>query len=112
MIRQPTQRIPIVCMVVLTAMIGSLGVGHVFVRHDAIRLGYEFTKVSEELRKLREEHRRLLLEKAVLTAPDRIEVLAKKIGMRQPSETQIRAVTVNPVDRDSLATHVDPARQR
>ena len=94
-------------MVVACLITMALGVGHVFVRHEVIRLAYELSQASDELQKSREEHHRLLLEKAVLTAPDRIETLSARLGMAQPTEDQIRVVRVR---RGTLGTPKSPSR--
>lgn len=77
---------------ILAALLTGLGVQHVSHRRDHVRLGYELSSASAELRRVSEENRRLRLEKSVLTDPDRIERLAASLGMVRPSTDQIRVV--------------------
>jgi cell division protein FtsL len=78
-------------MIVMTIVV-SIALFHVWRRHHLIRVGYELSDASEELRATQEDNRRLKLERSVLTNPDRIERLATAMGMRRPEPTQIRIV--------------------
>jgi len=81
---------------ILAALLTGLGVTHVAHRRERVRLGYELSAASAELRRVSEENRRLRLEKSVLTDPDRIERLAASVGMVRPSTDQIRVVGAVP----------------
>lgn len=59
-------------------------------RHQVVRLGYELSDALAKRRKLEEEERRLRLEASVLTNPERIERLARGMGMVKPSPEQYR----------------------
>jgi cell division protein FtsL len=83
-------------LLVLAALVTGLGVTHVSHRRERVRLGYELSATSAELRRLSEENRRLRLEKSVLTDPDRIERLAVSLGMARPTTDQIRVVGAAP----------------
>jgi len=79
-------------LVILAALVTGLGVRHVAHRRERMRLGYELSAASAELRRVSEENRRLRLEKSVLTDPDRIERLAANLGMARPTTDQIRVI--------------------
>ena len=55
-----------------------------------VELGYRLNVEIKQLREVQEDNRKLRLEKAVLTDPDRVEKLARAIGMRRPDKGQIR----------------------
>jgi cell division protein FtsL len=76
----------------LTPLARSRALRHVSRRRDVVRLGYELSAATAQLRHAQEENRRLRLEKSVLTQPDRIEGLAAGLGMIRPGPEQIRAV--------------------
>jgi cell division protein FtsL len=79
-------------LLILAGLLTGLGVRHVADRRERVRLGYELSAASAELRRVSEENRRLRLEKSVLTDPDRIERLAANLGMVRPTTDQIRVV--------------------
>jgi cell division protein FtsL len=82
----------VVGLLILAGLLTGLGVQHVAHRRDRVRLGYELSAASAELRRVSEDNRRLRLEKSVLTDPDRIERLAGNLGMVRPATDQIRVV--------------------
>lgn len=82
----------VVGLLILAGLLTGLGVQHVAHRRDRVRLGYELSSASAELRRVAEENRRLRLEKSVLTDPDRIERLARNLGMVRPETDQIRVI--------------------
>lgn len=82
----------VVGLLILAALLTGLGVRHVADGRERVRLGYELSAATAELRRVSEENRRLRLEKSVLTDPDRIERLAANIGMVRPTTDQIRVV--------------------
>jgi len=79
-------------LLILATLLTGLGVQHVSHRRERVRLGYELSSASAELRRVSEENRRLRLEKSVLTDPDRIERLAGSLGMARATTDQIRLV--------------------
>ena len=89
-------RMSIVGLVVLGALVTALGLRQVSHRREVVRLGYELSAVTAELRRLDEQARRLRLEKSVLTSPQRIEHLAAGLGMVRPAPEQIRVVWRQP----------------
>ncbi len=90
--KAPPVRIAVIGMAVFALVLLTLGIAHVARRQQVIRLGYELSKATEELSRREEENRRLRLEKATLTNPDRIRRLAESLGMTQPGPAQIRVV--------------------
>jgi cell division protein FtsL len=85
-------RLAVVVLVGFAVLATGLGLRHVGQRREVVRLGYELSTATVELRRLDEEARRLRLEKSVLTSPDRIEHLATELGLVQPVPDQIRVV--------------------
>jgi len=82
----------VVSLLILAGLLTGFGIRHVSERRERVRLGYELSAATAELRRVSEENRRLRLEKSVLTDPDRIERLAANLGMVRPSTDQIRVV--------------------
>ena len=90
-------RLAIAGVVVLAVLVTALGLRRVAHRREVVRLGYELSSSTAELRRLDEEARRLRLEKSVLTSPARIEKLATGLGMVRPVPGQVRVVWRAPV---------------
>jgi cell division protein FtsL len=55
----------------------------------AIQLGYNVEAQKKAVEQLREENRQLRLTDAVLTDPQRIDSLAKQLGMAEPAPGQV-----------------------
>jgi cell division protein FtsL len=88
----PRARVAVACAVIVAAIVLAIGVFHVSRRKEITRLGYRLTDTRKELRLLREDNRRLRVEQSVLTNPERIERLARSLGMIRPMPTEIRVV--------------------
>ncbi|HLU67650.1 MAG TPA: cell division protein FtsL [Kofleriaceae bacterium] len=86
------RRLAVCGIAAVAILLTGLGVHRVAHRREVVRLGYELSAATAELRRLQEEHRRLRLETSVLTHPDRIERLAQRLGLRRPAPEQIRVV--------------------
>ena len=95
-VRAPTRRKLALLTGAALLVIGA-GVGQVQRRHESVRLGYELSRADAELRALEEEDRRLRLEISVLTNPERIESLARAMGMERPRLYQIRSAAPGPL---------------
>lgn len=80
-------------MVVVAALITALALQRVRGRHQIIDLGYRLSRATEEVRGEREQRRRLELERATLTNPDRIRTLATQLGMISVPPDRIRVIT-------------------
>jgi len=100
-------RLAIAGLVALAALVTIFGLRQVAHRRAVVRLGYELSAATAELRRLDEQARRLRLEKSVLTNPGRIERLATGLGMVRPAPEQIRVVWRAPA---SLAHAREDAR--
>jgi cell division protein FtsL len=83
----------VIALVLLAAMLTAIAVVRVSRQHDVLRQGYELSRRSELVGRLRETRRQLELEHATLSAPDRIRALATKLGMTQVTPDRIRVVT-------------------
>lgn len=82
----------VIALVIVAVLIAAIGVIRVSRRHEVLRLGYELAGKAEQVRQLREARRRLELEHATLSAPDRIRRLATQLGMRPVAPDRIRVV--------------------
>lgn len=91
-LRPPSRRSVAALLLVFAAALAALGALRVRSQHQLLRLGYDLTEATAELREKREENRRLRLELSVLTAPERIERLAEGMGLGPPEPGQIRHV--------------------
>lgn len=81
--------IALVASAIVATFLGTLQVKR---HHELVRLSYELSDVTDELRTADEENRRLRLERSLLTAPARIEPMAADIGMVHPRPDQLRSV--------------------
>lgn len=84
----------VVVLVVVACALTTVGVIRVKRQHEVLALGYQLSKQSEQVHKLREVKRRLELEYATLSTPDRIRRLATQLGMTQVAPDRIRIVDV------------------
>jgi cell division protein FtsL len=82
----------VAAMVVLATVLVGLGVLRVARQHEVLRLGYELARETEHVAQLREARRRLEIERATLSAPDRVRRLAASLGMAAVSPDRIRVV--------------------
>ncbi|MBA3392312.1 MAG: cell division protein FtsL [Deltaproteobacteria bacterium] len=84
---------PVVIALVLLALALTIaGVTRVKRQHEVLRLGYELSRTSEHVRKLRETRRQLELEHATLSSPERIRKLATELGMTPVAPDRIRVI--------------------
>jgi cell division protein FtsL len=81
-------------MIIATSMLTALGVIRVKRQHDVLRLGYQLDRETAHVRQLREAHRRLELEYATQSSPERIRRLATQLGMTPVGPDRIRIVDV------------------
>ena len=87
----------IIAMVLAAVALTSVGVIRVSHQHEVLRLGYQLSTHSDQVKRLEEVRRRLELERATLTAPDRIRRLADQLGMTSVAPDRIRIITAAPV---------------
>jgi cell division protein FtsL len=84
----------IVAMVIAACLVTALGVIRVTRQHEVLRLGYRLNRQAEQVRELKEIRRRLEVERATLSAPDRVRRLATQLGMTTVAPDKIRIVDV------------------
>ena len=82
----------VIAMIVVAVTLTGVGVVRVSRQHEVLRLGYQLAKRSDDVKSLKEARRRLELERATLTAPDRIRKLATELGMTPVAPDKIRIV--------------------
>jgi len=82
----------VIALVAAAVVVTGVCVVRVAHQHDVLRLGFEISRKSEQVRELREARRQLELEYATLTAPDRIRRLATQLGMTTVAPDKIRVV--------------------
>lgn len=87
-------RAVVIAMVIVAVMLTGLGVARVTRQHEVLRLGYHLDRQVDQVRKLTELKRRLEVERATLTAPDRVRRLATQLGMTTIAPDKIRIVDV------------------
>ncbi|MBA3541546.1 MAG: cell division protein FtsL [Deltaproteobacteria bacterium] len=86
-------RVVVIVMVALACALTAIGILRVSRQHEVLRIGFELSRTSDRVRGLREQKRALELERATLTAPDRIRRLATQLGMTPVSPDKIRVVS-------------------
>lgn len=93
----------VIAMVLVACMLTGVGIVRVSRQHDVLRLGYQLDRQTAQVRQLREVKRRLEVELATLTAPERIRRLATQLGMTTVAPDKIRIVDVP--HRKKVAEH-------
>lgn len=88
----PSVRPIVIAMIAIACVLTAVGVIMVKRQHEVLRLGYQLSREAEHVRKLRELQHDLLVERATLTAPDRIRRLATQLGMTPAPPDHIRIV--------------------
>jgi cell division protein FtsL len=86
----------VVAMVMVASLVTTIGVIRVSRQHEVLQLGLQLSREAEHVRQLEEVRRRLELEHATLTAPDRIRRLATELGMTPVSPDRIRIIDAPP----------------
>ena len=82
----------VVALVLVAALLTIIGIIRVKREHEVLRLGFQLSKQSEHVRKLRETKRQLEVELSTLTSPERISRLAEQLGMEPVPPDRIRVV--------------------
>lgn len=93
----------VIAMVLVACTLTGVGIVRVSRQHDVLRLGYQLDRQTAQVRQLREVKRRLEVELATLTAPERIRKLATQLGMTTVAPDKIRIVDVP--HRKKVAEH-------
>lgn len=81
-----------VALVLVATLLTVIGIIRVKREHEVLRLGFQLSKQSEHVRRLRETKRQLEVELSTLTSPERIGRLAEQLGMEQVPPDRIRVV--------------------
>jgi cell division protein FtsL len=89
-------RAVVIALVVLAALLTAAGVIRVARQHEVLRLGFELSRRQDQVSRLHEARRRLELELATLSSPDRIRRLATQLGMTPVSPDRIRVIQPRP----------------
>lgn len=92
----------IVAMVIAACLVTGVGVIRVARQHEVLQLGMQLSREAEHVRQLEEVRRRLELEHATLTAPERIKKLATELGMTPVAPDRIRII--DPVVHKKVAS--------
>ena len=85
-------RTAVIAMIAIAVVACALAIVRVARQHEVLRLGYQLSHESERVSELREARRRLELEHATLTSPDRIRRLGLQLGMVPVAPDRIRVV--------------------
>lgn len=89
-----SMRAPIVAMVIAAMLVTAVGVIRVMRQHEVLVLGYRLDRQVDQIHQLEEARRRLEVERATLSAPDRIRKLAMQLGMTTVAPDRIRIIDV------------------
>jgi cell division protein FtsL len=100
----PSVRAIVIVMIALACVVTGIGIVRVSRQHEVLRLGYLLSRESDHLRELQETRRKLEIERATLTAPDRIRRLATALGMTPVAPDKIRILEVPARAVTALAT--------
>ena len=86
----------VIAMVIAACLLTAVGVVRVARQHEVLQLGLQLSREAEHVRQLEEVRRRLELEHATLTAPERIRKLATELGMTPVAPDKIRIIEAHP----------------
>lgn len=89
-------RLVVIAMVALAIALTTVGVIRVTRQHEVLSLGYKLSKRSDQVKQLAEVRRRLELERATLSDPERIRRLATQLGMTPVAPDRIRIIVALP----------------
>jgi cell division protein FtsL len=82
----------VIALVVVACALCGLGLLRVEREHEVLQLGYQLSQESARVQELRETRRRLEVELATLTSPERIRRLASQLGMVPVAPDHIRVI--------------------
>jgi len=95
----------VVTFLVVASLLTAACLVCVWSRTEEYTQGYRNSEVADKLRELAQEQENLRVEIAGLRSPDRIESIARKqLGMKLPSEKQIRTVVWSSDTEDEVTT--------
>lgn len=90
--RAPKAHRGVLILLATFAFITMAALMYVGRRHAVLRYGYQLSRASQRVAVLRESNRRLDIELAMLSAPERIRGLATQLGMIPVPPDRIRVV--------------------
>jgi cell division protein FtsL len=93
--RAPKAHRGVMIMLVAFSLVTAAAVTYVGRRHEVLRYGYQLSRLSQRVTALRESNRRLEIELAMLSAPERIRGLAAQLGMVPVPADHIRVVSAS-----------------
>jgi len=76
-------------MAAYVAVIFAFCLGYVWMRVQVVETGYRIGSLQEQKAKLKEENKSLMVEAATLKSPQRLEQVAKEMGLKRPVDDQI-----------------------
>ena len=74
---------------VYLAVFFLFALGYVWSRVQVTETGYHLRLLEKERERLRGENRALMVEAATLRSPQRLEKIARELGLQQPTEKQV-----------------------
>lgn len=86
---QPASRGGLFWLFLLGCAVMSVALLLVWQRLRVINLGYVLSSKTKLERQLEQENRELSLELATLTSPERLESVARKLDLREPTKGQV-----------------------
>jgi hypothetical protein len=106
---QPGSRAPLAVLLVVAALIaGSAAICQVWTRLRAIQYGYRISDATRQQVQLLESNRRLRLEAALLSSPQRIAGEVSDLGLRPPAPEQVRRLRWGDAPRPRPRTKPTP----
>ncbi len=85
---------PVARGLALLVLLGAPLLGHVWLESQAAQAGYRLRALRQEVAQLERERHALRSREASLRAPDRLERLAARLGLRPPSPEQLAAAVI------------------
>jgi cell division protein FtsL len=82
----------VIALVLIACALCALGLLRVAREHEVLQLGYQLSHDASHVLELRETRRRLEVELATLTGPERIRRLASQLGMVPVAPDRIRVI--------------------
>jgi cell division protein FtsL len=76
-------------MAVYVAVLFLFCLGYVWIRVQVVETGYRLRQLQDRKHKLEEANRSLMVESATLKSPQRLEQIARQMGLKRPTEEQI-----------------------